>query len=289
LSVSQVKQIAGRAGRYRTADQDKKAPSDLPIQTQALPISDDPNNLFPDPPPTPETENVGLVTTLNTQDLQYVRSCMDTTAEPLVSAGLFPPDDVIHRFCTYFPPGTPYSFIIIRLMDIAKINPRFQLCGHQSVIELADVLHPIKNLSLNDRISICYAPVSQRIPEIIDLIKEMATCIAEQRSGAVLELQSLYLDILDEEIVATREHLLKLETLHKGLVLYCWMSFRFPGVFIQRPLAIHAKSLVEASIDTCLGMWQSDNRFRKTPTLHFRKYQSVPNFTRDTPRHLVAY
>jgi ATP-dependent RNA helicase SUPV3L1/SUV3 len=178
---------------------------------------------------------------------------MATTAGPLLNAGLFPTNDVIQRFCACFPPGTPYSYVLLRLVDLAKVNPRFEFKGYENVILLADLVQPIKNLSTIDRMSICFAPVSLRDPNSIELIKAMATCVAEQRPVGLLELENLDLDILDEEIIPSREHLKKLESLHKGLVLYCWMSFRSPGVFIQRGLATHAKSLVEASIDACLS------------------------------------
>jgi ATP-dependent RNA helicase SUPV3L1/SUV3 len=261
LAVSQIKQIAGRAGRYRTADQDKKATVSGPTsQHKDGSVFADSESLSSVSEPIEQTENVGLVTARNAEDLGIIRRAMNTTAGPLVTAGLFPISDVIQRFCAYFPPATPYSYILMRLLDIAKVNPRFRLSGYENAVGIADVIQPIKNLTTVDRIAICNAPVRLRDPNSVLLIKEMASCVAENRSIGILDLERLDIDVLDEKIVPTREHLKKLESLHKGLVLYCWMSLRFPGVFIQRGLASHTKGLVETSIDTCLSKLPKSSR-----------------------------
>jgi len=62
-----------------------------------------------------EAASTGYVTALDTRDLHIIRNAMNTTAPPITAAGVFPPNEIIRRFCDYFPPRTPLSFIITRL------------------------------------------------------------------------------------------------------------------------------------------------------------------------------
>jgi hypothetical protein len=54
-------------------------------------------------------------------------------------------------------------------------------------------------------------------------------------------------------------YLYKLEILHKALILYIWLSYRFAGVFSSRPMAFYVKGLVEENIDTVLTEVSSHN------------------------------
>ncbi|KAF2396742.1 hypothetical protein EJ06DRAFT_559850 [Trichodelitschia bisporula] len=232
LPISDIRQIAGRAGRYRTATQAKE--------------------LFPAPPAACVPDNVGLVTTLEGRDYHIVRKALETEPAPLESAGIFPPANVVQRFSSYFPPGTPFSYIIQRLHDIALMSPRFHLCSLRDQLLIADAIHPVKNLTVADRILLTAAPANARNPAMKVLMHELASCIAKQKGGGLLEIENLKLEVLDNPPQGDREALKKLETLHKGIVLYLWLSFRFPGVFTSRPLAMHTKNLVEQAIETTL-------------------------------------
>ncbi|KAK3065027.1 RNA helicase, partial [Teratosphaeriaceae sp. CCFEE 6253] len=41
--------------------------------------------------------------------------------------------------------------------------------------------------------------------------------------------------------------------LHKGIVAYLWLSYRFAGIFSTRGMAFHVKEMVEERIETVLG------------------------------------
>jgi ATP-dependent RNA helicase SUPV3L1/SUV3 len=219
--------------------------------------TDEIGSLYPAPPaPTPpaNTENkLGLVTAFERADLNVIRRRMATDPEPIQRFGVVPTHDMIELFCSYFPVGIPYSFILARILDISQVSSRYFFCDMQDTIQIADIIQPVKNLSIAERIKVCFAPVSIGVPGNPELIREMADAIANQSGGDLLDIKNLNFDCLDEEIQPNRDYLVKLEILHKGLVLYLWMSFRFPGVFIQRPLAIKAKMLVEDNIDKCLN------------------------------------
>jgi ATP-dependent RNA helicase SUPV3L1/SUV3 len=50
-----------------------------------------------------------------------------------------------------------------------------------------------------------------------------------------------------------RSYLYKLEQLHKMIVCYLWLSYRFPNVFTTRSLANYTKKLVEDQIEKTLN------------------------------------
>lgn len=219
------------------------------------------------------------MTTLEQEDYDTVVRALETPAEPLSTAGILPPDDVIYRFCNYFPPGTPFSYMLMRLHEICQSSRGFHLCRLKDQTAIADAIHDIPNLDIQERLILVSAPVSVRNPIQAKLIKTLATCIAEQRGGALLDLPGLSLEVLDREIAGTRSELDKLENLHKGLIMYMWLSFRFPGVFTTRPLANHAKELVEIAIERCLTLLNHEDRAKARAKM--RKRAELTDLTED--------
>lgn len=249
LAIADIKQIGGRAGRFRTAAQVNEAPaSEQDLAAAKGEASTDVVN--PDDTP----ENVGLVTTLERFDFPIVSSAMQAEPEPIQSAGIFPPSSVVERFASYFPPRTPFSYILTRLHDISQIHKRFHLCGLRDQVWIADVIESVQGLTIADRSTICSCPCSKADNELWqELMPAYARCIADQTGGNIVDIKELPLEILESEVVATREYLRGLERLHKGVVAYLWLSYRFAGIFTTRPLAFHVKSLVEEKIETVLG------------------------------------
>jgi ATP-dependent RNA helicase SUPV3L1/SUV3 len=159
---------------------------------------------------------------------------------------------IVERFANYFPPGTPFSYIMLRLHEISEIHPRFHLCGLKDQLSIADVIHPIKNLSIQDRIMICAAPINMRNAPEREFLRALADCIANGKSGNLLDLPTLPLHVMDLQPSGARAYLIQLENLHKMLVCYLWLSYRFPNVFTTRSLANYTKKLVEDQIEKTL-------------------------------------
>ncbi|KAF2129295.1 ATP-dependent RNA helicase SUV3 mitochondrial precursor [Dothidotthia symphoricarpi CBS 119687] len=250
LQISEVKQIAGRAGRYKTAHQ---AVSEDSTSASVTDIAADPAiDLDDKKEPDPEVKTVGWVTTLDQIDHDYLRRSMEREPEDITSAGVFPPSLVVERFASYFPPGTPFSYIMLRLHEICEIHPRFHLCALKDQLAIADVIHPVKNLSIQDRITICAAPINTRQSAEQQFLRSLAECVADGKSGSLLDLPDLPLHFMDLPATRERSYLYKLEQLHKMIVCYLWLSYRFPNVFTTRPLANHAKKLVEDKIEKTL-------------------------------------
>ncbi|MCJ1394898.1 RNA helicase [Xylographa bjoerkii] len=261
LEVPDIKQIAGRAGRYRTAaDASKDATmegsvkSDIKNSTSAV-VSASPGT------------NLGLVTTLERMDLPIVQRAMQSEAGPIPTAGIFPPDSIILKFSKYFSPETPFSYILLRLHEIARVHTRFHLCNLRAYIGTADLIQQVKGLTIADRISLCASPVDTKDPGAHKIILALARCIATQSGGNLLDIHELNLEILDQPVTADREYLKQLEGLHKSVVLYLWLSYRFIGVFPSQAMAFHVKGLTEEKIDKVLTEISLNKNFKN----HLRK------------------
>ncbi len=99
---------------------------------------------------------------------------------------------------------------------------------------------------------ICSAPLGAKTVTETIFLQKLAQCIADGSSGSLLDLEVLPLKAMDETPSLNREYLYGLETLHKMLVCYLWLSYRFPNVFTTRALANYTKQLVENQIEKTL-------------------------------------
>lgn len=201
-------------------------------------------------------QTLGLVTTLDRGGLSTIQKAMTSQADPIMSAGIFPPDDVLIRFAAYFPPSTPFSYILIRLHSTSLLHPRFHLCILKDHLKVADAIEPVRNLTVSDRITFCASPASVRDKDdpMIPVLRELAECVANKSGGGILDIQGLKLELLEMEVTAgSRLFLEKLEALHKALILYLWLSYRFAGVFNTQAMAFYIKSLVEKKIQEVLS------------------------------------
>lgn len=296
LPVPDIKQIGGRAGRYKTAHQAvqaSQADQDLsavkgevepPVEGKTTVGVMSPDDQNPDvgawtemtgptaqpprtePAPTPGS-SMGLVTTLEKFDFPIIAAAMQSEPGPLTSAGLFPPASVVEKVAQYFPPGTPFSFVQMHLHELCQMHPRFHLCGLRDQLRVADMIEPVRGLTITDRIIFCAAPASKADSELFkDLMPALARCVAQQEGGSLLDIKEMPLEVLDEEVSANRTYLRHLERLHKGLVVYLWLSYRFAGIFTTRPLAFHVKGLVEEKIERVLSQFSFTESQRRKIT-----------------------
>lgn len=247
LEVPEINQIAGRAGRYKSAHDAIKQGA-VGARDAKVPIQSRPN--------------VGYVTTLDSFDLPIVQKAMTTNPGPLKSAGIFPPNDIVARFAALFPKETPFSYILLRLNELASVGSNFHLCRMKEQTEIADLIQDCK-MTVMDRVAFISAPVSLREAGFIDVLIELAKCVSNQTGGELLDLKSLPIELLDHSIHeyngGVKGYLRTAETLHKALTLYLWLSYRFAGVFRSQALAFHVKAMVEEKIDECLANVGTDD------------------------------
>lgn len=252
IEAAQLKQIAGRAGRYRTAAQAEGPAGNLDEGKE------DSKTSLNIPAP-----SLGLVTTLEEADLPILRRAMQGELDPIMSAGIFPPTSILLRFATYFPPSTSFSYVLLRLHELSLRHPRYHLCVLKDQIAIADTIQPVQNLSIHNRIVFCAAPATVKNTGMPAILAAFARCIGDNSSGALLDIPEIPLDILDEDIKSDRKYMERLESLHKALILYLWLSYRFAGVFINQAMAFHVKRLVEEKIDKMLAEYSSSPAIRE--------------------------
>lgn len=259
IPVAHLKQIAGRAGRYRIAPQTSASSESQQNIGDGMPPAAMPNRRS-------EGGTVGLVTSLEQMDYARVRQAMETEAEPIMTAGIFPPTKVLVRFAAYFPPETPFSYIISRLHEISSLHPRYHLCRLKDQIHIADTIEVVRGLTVADRIIFCASPAAARLSGMKDVTVAFAECVANNTGGGLLDIKQLNLEILERPVTMDRDYLHLLETLHKALILYIWLSYRFVGVFNGQEMAFYVKGLVEERIDKGLAE-VSSTRKRKMKAL----------------------
>lgn len=254
INDHQIKQIAGRAGRYRAGALFKDDGVSQHNGRDANP------------------DDVGLVTSLHTTDFPTVVQGMQNEPEAVATAGLFPTTDIVSRFAAYFPPGTPFSYILRRIDEISLMNSRFHKCDITEQAKVADIIESVKNLTVSDRYIFCAAPVDKRTFAGRQACRAFADCVANNGGGALLEIKELNLDILDLKVNLDPSYQAQLETMHKSLTLYTWLGFRFPGVFHTQEMALYVKGLVQERIQEVLakspqGLGQVTARRRQAKAL----------------------
>ncbi|PGH02946.1 hypothetical protein AJ79_07483 [Helicocarpus griseus UAMH5409] len=243
LTISQVKQIGGRAGRYRPASAATDTDSKMNKET-----------------------NIGFVTSLEDIDLPYIQKALATEPEAIVSAGILPPEHIVKRFAEHFPSSTPFSYILQRLNNIAQTDSNFFLPQIQDQLQVTEALNDL-DLTVEERIVFLSAPSHMRDPLNATIFKEFARCVAENKSGDLLEMENLPLEVLDRPVSGDKSYLATLETLHRSLVLYLWLSFRCGGVFTNRALATHVKALTEIKMDRALTEFSANRQLRQATSL----------------------
>ncbi|GKZ68837.1 RNA helicase [Aspergillus niger] len=244
LSVPEIKQIGGRAGRYRSAAQQQENGSSSEDDT-----------------------NVGYVTSLEDIDLPYIREAMESEPPPLVSAGILPPDSVYQKVAAYFPSNVPLEYLIKRLMVVSQVHPLFFLCDPRNQLENAEVIDTVDGLRTADQLTFMASPMHTRLIAGRDAAIAFIQCVAEHSDGRLLDIQALNLEILEEPVSGNKEYLNELETLHKSVILYLWLSYRCGGVFTDRTLASHVKQLVEERMVRALTEFSANKKLRKDASL----------------------
>lgn len=323
IDTANIKQIAGRAGRYKTAldgagaslkDEDlSAAKGETALDVNVISESAESKSLqqsivrapnvprpFPSPyeatmknspgrpPRSTDPSSTGLVTTLQIYDYRTVEKALLREPKPIRTSGLLPPPNILDRFAQYFPPGTPFSYVLMRLNEMSSLHRSFHICGLRDALWIADIIEPVKNLSIPDRMIFANAPASFSDRALFtDLLAELARAVENQSGGALYEVRAIPLELLEEGVVMTRQFLRSLESLHKALVVYLWLSFRFFGIFNTRELAAEVKRRVEIRIETVLeGLSLEGRRQERLEKRRQARHKSVDDHD-DDDMHVV--
>ncbi|KAI7729321.1 hypothetical protein M8C21_018541, partial [Ambrosia artemisiifolia] len=128
VPASQVKQIAGRAGRR--------------------------GSIYPD----------GLTTTLHLEDLDYLIECLQKPFDEVNKVGLFPFYEQVELFAGQIADVT-FAQLLQKFGENCRLDGSYFLCKHDHIKKVANMLEKVQGLSLEDRFNFCFAPVNIRDPK----------------------------------------------------------------------------------------------------------------------------
>ncbi|RZB46106.1 DExH-box ATP-dependent RNA helicase DExH18, mitochondrial isoform B [Glycine soja] len=143
IPASQVKQIAGRAGRR--------------------------GYLYPD----------GLATTMHLDDLDYLIECLKQPFDDVKKVGLFPFYEQVELFSGQLPDLT-FPQILEKFGENCRLDGSYFLCQHNHIKKIANMLGKVQGLSLKDHFNFCFAPVNVRDPKAMYHLLRYATSFGQK-------------------------------------------------------------------------------------------------------------
>lgn len=251
LPTPLVKQIAGRAGRYRVfTAADAQSVSSTGEGSEQQPVSSTNERRAE----TPE-RNVGFATTFEELDLPYLQKAMEEELLPVEKVCLSPTVGVLERYALYFSAGTPWASIRQSFDEQARVHPLFFLSSTRTELMYSSFLVNIDGLSVEDKYNLCQVPLSKT--EVEGLLTQFGKAIGGRTPISLLDMKHVPLHMLDDadptvERMDPRSRLMSVELLHRTALSFLWLQFRYPNILIDREVATHIKKLAESKIDELL-------------------------------------
>ncbi len=259
IPIPQIKQIAGRAGRFKL-----KIPAVGPTLPKDAP---------------------GYVTTLRENDLPTLHEALAHPTIELKKVVLKPTVEIVEAFVRPYPKDVRLSVVLSQLLQFAQVRDLYSLKAFQTDTEVLDLLHSVQNLSFGDRWTLCGTPISTRDNQCVKAFLEMARKLGEGSKADLLDLEEVHIDLLDGGIPKSNEALAKLESLHKILTMYLWLSLRFPATYASTIEVYQLKEACEEMIAEALEQMKTKKISRREQELPFRSSSQMFNFgNRPFPR-----
>ncbi|XP_028806433.1 DExH-box ATP-dependent RNA helicase DExH18, mitochondrial [Neltuma alba] len=142
VPASQVKQIAGRAGRRGC--------------------------IYPD----------GLTTTLHLDDLDYLIDCLKQPFDDVKKVGLFPCCEQIELFAGKLP-NLAFSQLLEKFGESCRLDHSYFMCRYDHIRKIANMLDKVPGLSLKDRFNFSFTPVNVRDPKAMYHLLRFATTYSQ--------------------------------------------------------------------------------------------------------------
>ena len=229
LSVSTVKQIAGRAGRYGLHD------------------GGDPG---------------GTCTTLHGPDHSYLRQCLATPFSPLEFTRIGVSHETVTAAMNVLPPNSPLSTVVDAHSYIGRI-PTFMRYATRSQGEVFDFVDRYwTGMNITDRLLLLFAPIPWRDLATTEIITRFLNTHSSSmfvdfmegiKDTGLLELMLQVEDDMDKKPPHSDiDTLMRLESFHKIIVFYIWMHFRSPVVYSDFMLVADLKVRLEKVLNWSL-------------------------------------
>ncbi|GAA5828219.1 hypothetical protein JCM11251_002641 [Rhodosporidiobolus azoricus] len=282
LPIPQIKQIAGRAGRYGVHTPVSPSAPDL----DALPpaSSSSSSSLEEETKPAAEEDSpLGEATTLDASDLPLLLSAMQTPTIQVHSASLTAPPSSFAALSALLPPTTPLSRVFSLSRAITRTAAHYRPSGTESLAATADKIAHVSPLTFSERFTLGSAPVNLRDAKVVEALVKWSTGVSRGEKVRVEEWargEGVY-DALDkvERVAAERQFAVEtgalapeagggggggaksvfsptalqaLESTHRSLTLYLWLSYRLQATFVDQQEARELRARVEKAIERAL-------------------------------------
>jgi ATP-dependent RNA helicase SUPV3L1/SUV3 len=228
LSVSTVKQIAGRAGRFGLHDGDPG----------------------------------GTCTTLHAADHPYLRKCLATPFAPLEFTRIGATTDSVITAMSVLPPKASLNTVMAAHSYIGRI-PTFMRYATRSSQDVFDYVDRYwTNMNVADRLLLLYAPIPWRDQSTTAIIvcflnmhgTSMSVDFMEgiKDTGYLQTMLQVEADMGKKPPHSDIDTLMCLESFHKVIVFYIWMSFRSPVVYSEFLMVADLKLRLEKVLNWSL-------------------------------------
>ena len=234
LAPAELKQIAGRAGRFKS--------------------------IYP----------VGFATSFDNDHQKLIRQSISASLKQSPFAGILPAYEQIELFAL----GTaqdgvemPFSEILEEFTALATVDNEFFLCGFDSLLQIAKAIDDIP-LQLKDRYIFCLSPCQTSNPFVMRFLRQYAQQFSElssrqgskdilptrpSRSALILgeeeeEVEKVPLGV-DEDMCSGDMDMV--ENAYAVLDLYLWLSWRFSS-FLDRDAAQVLQQICNQRIESSL-------------------------------------
>ncbi|KAH3902135.1 related to ATP-dependent RNA helicase SUV3, mitochondrial [Saccharomycodes ludwigii] len=218
LTTSNIKQIGGRAGRFKSHE---------------------------------EGPSVGYVTATSKSVLENVRSGINAKTEYLNKAYVWPPDQLASKMIKLYPPNISLSFFLndISLQIEKNATKIFALSDLRNRLEAISLFEHVSGLTFQEKMILSNAPVKS-LPAVQRAYVNFCKTIANKQTKNIFSYQQDLEPSLLEAKFSKKENigLDKYENIHSILSLFFWLGNRWPNYFVDPESATDLKHLCELII-----------------------------------------
>lgn len=255
LRNSQIKQIGGRAGRFRGNDEGER--------------------------PT------GYITAVNSDVLSTIRKGIEAPISYLESAVIWPSNEIFSQLMIRYPPGTSISFLLKAFESQVKNNQDkiYSLPDLEGKLTTLNLFEHMDDISFNEKLRLSTAPIKD-MPMVKQAFKMFCNTIAKRHTRGLLSYNFPF-EMLDYQCINNDKFgLEQYEALYNIIMLYFWLANRYQGYFIDTESARDLKYFCELIIFEKLERLKRNPYLRNSSTSRSSAIRSLYARRSPSKRHL---